>query len=427
MATVHTPVGGIYDAAAANMDALLTGNTAAADQLVTAWGKSRSAIRADMDKLYARIAEAQAAGQPVGPAVLYQRDRLKAALKTVDREVGAYSAFVSDTVAKQQKSAIMAASKHAAQLAQQAIAENATGLSRSFLDVNPENMKHLVGFLSDGSPLGALLDGLGPTMSSQIRSTLITGLARGKGMDYMARQIDQTLDMPRWRALRILRTETLRVYRDTTRATYLANAGILSGWVWHAKLDARTCLSCVVMHGTEHPPGDILDGHPHCRCAMVPRTASWEEITGTKGLPDTRPDLPSGKAWLEAQPPHIQRAMMGPGRFKLWRSGQASLDDMVARTFDPAWGTMRRERTITEILNGTNSNFGGQVAKTGVAAEKAPRPVVAQEYADRWTAQQLDELADAATGQDAMDLRAAAVINRETAKLNRVLDRAPAN
>jgi hypothetical protein len=53
----------------------------------------------------------------------------------------------------------------------------------------------------------------------------------------------------------------------------------LAGWVWLAKLDARTCPSCWAQHGRLHPleePGPL--DHQSGRCADMPKTKSWKEL-----------------------------------------------------------------------------------------------------------------------------------------------------
>jgi len=90
---------------------------------------------------------------------------------------------------------------------------------------------------------------------------------------------------------------------------------------------------------------------------MVPRTLSWAQINPSlTGVPDTQPSLLSGADWLELQPEAVQRAMLGLLKFQAWKAGQITVADMVARTYSPVWGTMRRERSMKEILEGRNAN-----------------------------------------------------------------------
>lgn len=375
MATKNTQ-GQLYELSAQFAADLEAGQMAAADQILGAWTDSYWAVRQDMDALLAKVAEAKALGKPTSPAWLYQQQRLKVLLDTTKTEMAKYAQHAAQVTTAAQSSAVTAALKHAEKLAKTAMAETlGTGLDVGFLAVGEDVLRAQVGFLADGSPLADLLTQTMPSEAAQnLRGALTKGTALGWSQDRMLREATAALGLSHTRATTILRTESLRSYRAATRATYRANAQVLGGWVWNAHLDARTCLACAVMDGTEHPVDAILDGHPRCRCAMVPRTKTWDEILGKPtGLPDTRPPVRSGKAWLEAQPPHVQRALMGPGKFDAWTQGLIGLDDMVARTYHPRWGTMRTERSLKAIAEDRNANWL-DVSTTPPPAVKPPPP-----------------------------------------------------
>lgn len=328
-----------------------------------------------MDTLMGKIAQAKAAGEPMSPAWLYQQQRLKSVLNATKVEIAKFAADASHTATQQQASAVGAALAHAKKLTTQATAEALPGITGSFVHLNPENMKAIVGFLGDGSPLADLVNTLPLQTSEAVRVALTTGIGLGKGPAWMARQVDIALDMPRHRAETIMRTESQRAYRAVSQATYKANAHIVSGWTWLAYLDALTCPACMVMDGTEHAVDSTLDGHPRCRCAMVPRTKTWDELLGEPtGLGDTRPPVRSGKEWFSHQPAHVQQAILGKAKFKAFKEGTIHLDQIVARTDHPGWGTMRRERSLREIVAGKNPNWADQVAPK----PPPPAPVVVQ-------------------------------------------------
>lgn len=363
---------------AADLDA---GQAAASQAMLDAWTQGYWAVRQDMDALLAKVAAAKAAGQPTSPAWLYQQTRLKATLDATKREIARFAEYAAEVTTAQQASAIAAATKHAATLGKTAVAEQlGPDLVASFIDVDPKVLEAGVGFLADGSPLRDLLVQTMPAEAGEkVQAALVKGLAMGWSQDRMVRAATEAYGLSHTRAVTIMRTESLRAYRQATRATYMANQDTVGTWVWNAHLDARTCLSCAIMDGTEHPVDAILDGHPRCRCAMVPRTKTWDEILGKPtGLPDTRPPVRSGKAWLEAQPPHVQRAMMGPGKWAAWLDGSISLDDMVARTYHPRWGTMRTERSMKAIAEDRDANWFDVAATPPPSAiPPAPKPSLA--------------------------------------------------
>lgn len=388
----------LYEQAAQFAADLETSQTAAVDQMLAAWTDSYWGTRKDLDAFLNKVAEAQAAGIPTSPAWAFQEQRLKNVLDTTKVQIARYAADASMVTEKAQWSAIQASLKHSEKLAKSAVAQSLPGIGVSLANVNPKNLEHMVGFLANGSVLRNHLELTMPAKAAtKVQEALIHGLATGKSQDWMIRKATEALGLSHTRATTILRTESLRAYRAASRANYLANSDVLGGWVWNAHLDARTCLACAIMDGTEHPLDATLDGHPRCRCAMVPRTRTWEDILGPDGagIPDSRPPIRNGKEWLESQSPAVQRAMMGPSKFDAWTHGQITLDDMVARTYSPAWGTMRTERSLKAIQEGRAANWMDQAAPLPQPVQKVatPNPATVQEYADRYDLDFLNEWA----------------------------------
>lgn len=403
--------GAIYDLAALFASELEAGQTAAADQMLAAWTSAYWATRQEIDVLLAKVEAAKAAGQPLSPAWAYQQQRLKNLLATTKTQIHQFAQDASDITSKAQQSAIAAGAAHAAKLGKAAVAESLPGALVTFTEVNPEVLKHAVGFLADGSTLSQHLAATLPHQAAQeVQDALLKGLSLGWGTDRMLREITTGMALSASRATTILRTESLRVYRAASRSTYMANADVLGGWVWNAHLDSRTCLACALMDGTIHPIDAVLDGHPRCRCAMVPRTKSWAEL-GLDGLEDTRPPVRSGKAWLEDQAPHVQRAMMGPRKFDAWVDGHITLDDMVGRTYSPKWGTMRTTRSLKAIAEERNANWFDSGAPIQAPAPKpTPQPnmTYAKGLADDLSQADLETmLAEDLTPQEAADFGAA--------------------
>ncbi len=142
-------------------------------------------------------------------------------------------------------------------------------------------MTHLVGNLQDGSPLKALFDGLAKDGAQRAGKVLFSGVAAGNGPRVIARQLRDTLSIPLNRALRISRTETIRVYNQAAMANYRANSDVVQEWEWSAAAGVRTCDICAGLNGKrfqldseqQQPPA-----HPNCRCAAIPVTVSYEDI-----------------------------------------------------------------------------------------------------------------------------------------------------
>jgi SPP1 gp7 family putative phage head morphogenesis protein len=230
-----------------------------------------------------------------------------------------------------------------------------------------DNLDNLVARLADGSPLD---DHLRRTIADEATDALADRLARsivdGVSPASMAEDLAKELALSHTRAATILRTESLRVLRETTRQTYEANPLVVESWTWVSALDWRTCPACAIMHGTRHPVTETLDGHPRCRCAMVPDTVSYASL-GIVGVPDPDP-VPLGVDWVMALEAEARRALLGPAKYAALEAGEVTLLDFVARRWDPRWGTMRAERSLLSIRQGRNANWGG------LGDELGPRP-----------------------------------------------------
>lgn len=338
----------IYDVAAQFRAALVARDAAAAARIVEAYGQVYARLSRDIATLAARIAAAQAAGEPLGVSWAYQQARLINLRQTIAIEVRQFAAVVADEVLASQSTNVRLAVAEARSLAVLAVEETTPGLTATFVDPDPSSLRSLVGFLSDGSPLRSLLDELPLDAVRRIEGALVEGVATGRNPRETARKMRSALGGNVNRALTIARTESLRAYRETSRATYAANADVVRGWVWHSARDSRTCAVCWAMHGTEFENREPLGSHPNCRCALVPQTATWEEL-GVEGLPDTRPKVDPGPKAFARLPKATQKRILGPGKFDLYERGEIDLPDLVVRRDDPRWGPSRQERPLRAL------------------------------------------------------------------------------
>lgn len=356
--------------------ALAASETAAADQMLAAWTDSYWGVRRELDGFLAKVAKARAEGVAPGVSWAYQERRLRNVLDETKVQINRYAADASQVTSRQQRSAINAAAAHADRLTRTAVEVSLPGLEATFGRINPADLESMVGFLANGSVLRNHLAATLPAETADaVKAALIHGLATGKSQDWMTRQATRALGISHGRAITIMRTESLRAYRATSKAVYQANRDIVGEWTWHAALDRRCCMACVAMHGTHHPVDADLDGHPRCRCAMVPRTRSWSDILGPDGddIPDSRPAIETGEDWFTRQTPSVQRGLMGGQKFDAWQKGEFTLPEVVARTSDPDWGTMRTERSLKAIREGRNANW--MDAPVPGPSAPAPAPV----------------------------------------------------
>lgn len=199
-----------------------------------------------------------------------------------------------------------------------------------------------------------LFDSFGSDASDAVYQAIKRGVIMGKGPDVIAREIRQSLDMSRQRAITIARTESLRAMSDSALENYRANSDVVRGWVWVASMGGNTCAACTFMDGTEHDLDEDLDDHVCGRCAKAPLTRSWNDILGDFGIdgsdiPETSIDLGDrGEDWFNSQDEAMQESILGPAKFNAWQQGDLSLEDLIGVQSDD-WGTSIYEKSMKEL------------------------------------------------------------------------------
>ena len=222
----------------------------------------------------------------------------------------------------------------------------------------------------------------------RVRQSLISGFLAGEGMEDLVRRVagggpgqpgvlTAINGGPRAQLVTLVRTSVMQVAGQSRLLAYRENADIIAGLEHHSTLDGRTSLPCQVRDGKQWSLDQQPIGghdvpffpppvHPNCRSTLLSVLRSWEELAGPKAMSARHPGRPfleimrerlaargwsqekitqaladmrssmggpvpaslSTEAWMEAHPERA-RAMLGDVRFKLWKSGKASLRTML--------------------------------------------------------------------------------------------------
>ncbi len=325
--------------------ALLAKERAAARVLIDEYRRVWQRILADLDVLAQQMRQARLAGEQINAAWLAQRDRLKALLAQIEGEIQLTAHQLEHLITQAQAEAVIAGQQDAADLIKASLPAEML-----FQPAFPTlAFQQLVGFAQDGQPLGDLLAELGPLASAEVKKALVIGVGLGKNPRTIAYDARTALGGNLARAMTIARTEVLRAYRESTRATYVANSHVVQDWVWYAKLDARTCPVCWAMSGQTFEVEIEMETHPNCRCALIPRTRSWDEL-GFHDLADSRPVIPLGEDLFAQADPELQRQVLGPSKFAAYKAGDITLADLVQKTSSSRWGGGRREASLATAL-----------------------------------------------------------------------------
>lgn len=304
-------------------------------------------LRDELRGLEADITAARATGRD--PARLLARSaRTRARLDGIRARLLEFTRYATPVLTSLQSGHAQAAVGDTLNLTLAALGPAPEGVHLEFRPPSALVAHRLIGNAADGTPLGDLLHQVAGDQSRKARDVLLRGVALGENPRTVARRFAATTGETLKRSLLIARTEGLRVHRQVTLDAYQANPAV-TGWAWQCTFDTRTCPACWAMSGTTFPNTVSLNSHPGCRCVMVPRTVSWEEL-GFTGISDSRPEVRDGSDVFAELPPAEQRTILGPSKYDAYTQGRIGLRDLVVDTHHPRWGPGRRAASLSEAL-----------------------------------------------------------------------------
>lgn len=337
----------IYDVAEEFANDLLRQERAAALRLVNAYGEAYKRIQAAVMDAARELKDVG-----VGDLTYLDRQRKLARLQLlraqVAQEMDTFGRIAVTTITAEQRAALQQGQLDAPELMGLGMGPAPPGIAATFDAVPATAFERLVGFTAAGSPLADLFAELGDDAAQTVTAELQAGLAAGLNPRKIAIRIKRALGGNLTRALLIARTETLRAYRESTRAVYRENADLVSGYQWVASLSLRTCGMCLAMHGTVFKTETPFGTHPNCRCTMVPVMRSWHDL-GYDVPEPIEPKL-DGEAWFRALDADDQDTILGPLKARAFRDGEFAFDDLIGYRKSPRWGPERWERSLTAIL-----------------------------------------------------------------------------
>lgn len=313
---------------------VLRGDKAMLRQLSQAYRGIERALKLQLNLLMREIEEAQRAGKTVNENWLRRSFRYQQLIRQTKAQIQLYSGNVNAFIQSRQRDMVLLGQQHATSLIESALPE------LSFFRLPSEALEEMIGVLQDGSPLSKVLDRLGPLAAKEIKEVLVTGLGTGQGASKMATAVRQVVDIPRWKALQIARTETMRAYRQSTLKTYAENSDVLDGWIWTSTLSIRTCPACWALHGQFFPLSKtFFPGHISCRCTSTP------SVKGSSFA------MTSGAEAFANLPAVQQQTILGPTRYEMYQEG-TSLDEFVILTRDKDWGGAYQVRPLFKMRSG---------------------------------------------------------------------------
>jgi len=265
-------------------------------------------------------------------------DRYLKLMSQAQQELNGFAGYLGVELQTVSRLSIDMATKHAQQLILTSAKE--LGISAVLGEtLNTDAIVSLLGFLGTDSPLYARLLHYGEVGAERISAILLEGVGLGYGADKLKRMIiNEALGVGLTDAMRIIRTSQVYAYREASRANYIQHSNIVRGWVWHSALiPGRTCMSCVRMHGTEHPLSETLNDHHNGLCTPIP-------------LVGANPVTEGGDAWFDNQSEATQKQMLGVGKYDAWKDGKISISDMSKTVPNDVYGDMRTEAPLKDLI-----------------------------------------------------------------------------
>lgn len=191
-----------------------------------------------------------------------------------------------------------------------------------------------------------ILDGI---TSGTTTDDLIRSLIGSRSLKYK----DGIREVSRRGAEALVRTSINHAVNQGRQMVWEANQDLIRGVRWVSTLDTRTTPICrhrdgrvgpvVMTPGWRPPPGsEALDppmarppAHPNCRSTTVAVTKSWKDLgfdvdeldEGTRASMDGQvPGNLTYFEWLNRQSAGVQKDVLGPTRYRLWKEGGIAPD-----------------------------------------------------------------------------------------------------
>lgn len=337
----------------ASFRAQLAQHEATAERALSdAYQQTLKTIQPALDRLYKQIADKQQAGQDIPPSWIYEGHRLEGIKALVSHQINRYGQVARMATGDLQKIGSHLGGQAAQDLLKATVPQ---GVDWSFGMPSTDAIESLVGAMQQGSPLYDLFSTFGPQAADDVGQTLVTGLTLGNGPREVARAVEQSLDVPRWRALTFARDALFNAYRGAALENYRANDDVVSGYIRLADLSPRTCAACIALSGKEYQLDEDPGFHPNDRCSLVPKTKSWDDILSSLGIdtsdiPDTQPAMQSGSDWFDSQPEEVQQAILGKAKYAAFKNGDFALSDIVGHSHSQDWGKSIYEKSLKELV-----------------------------------------------------------------------------
>jgi SPP1 gp7 family putative phage head morphogenesis protein len=325
----------VVDLALKFRQAVLKRDTAALMRLAVTYNNIYLDIKPRIDNLLHILTTEEALTKGQITRLAQYKDLIDA----IDRKTAEYNIIVKNEITSEARALMTQASKDAPRLIA-AAAGGGREIQALIKVLNPDVIETLLGFLAEDSPVFKRLDVLTKGRAKGIADTILNSVAQGMNPKVLAQRLTDEFGMILTDSMRQARTIQLYSYREASRANYVANADIVSGWQWITAHDDRVCDACLAMSDSIiHAIDEPQEAHYNCRCCVVPVT-----------ILDPNPQIPTGKDWFDNQDEATQVKIMGQAKYDAYKAGQFEFSQLAQRVEDPIYGHMITETPLKDLI-----------------------------------------------------------------------------
>jgi len=146
-----------------------------------------------------------------------------------------------------------------------------TNVTANLTTIYPRAIEKAVKYPFEGAMFSdRIWDNKGKLVTN-LREGLTQSLIQGESIPQMSRRINEGLNKAYYKAERVARSETMRVYYSAEKEAYKENK-IKELQFWATVPSERTCPECGELHTDTFKEGEepMLPIHPNCRCRYLP-------------------------------------------------------------------------------------------------------------------------------------------------------------
>lgn len=315
--------------------ALLASNARELERLARAYYDTVfNATAADREAFLAMLQQEGITAEQIRRSAIYQR-----LVSNLEKALAAYGSFLTVEIGNVIRSGVVRGGLDAMKLIK--IGGGTLGINLSPRQLPVDAALQALNLLDPNGPLVARLRMYDAYHAADIAQRVFDAVVMGKNPIPTAKLINQLYGMPLSDAMRLTRTAQLYSYRLARHLNYAANSDVVTGWIWAAKLDGDTCLSCWAQHGTIHPHDEQLRDHHLGRCTPLPAVFGFNPI-------DVSGQMAFGNLSAEEQ-----LKLMGPGRYQAWIDGKFDFSQLSTTHLDDVYGEMRVVAPLKDLVPGS--------------------------------------------------------------------------